>query len=379
MKRSYLEHRKTKGASCLGLWCLLTGPEQHLKREALGILRAEANAVMPGEEPSWEVLDASSASARDVIARSRTKALFGGARVIVIREAQRLPEAEQKELASAVGPLPTGVAVALITGESSDRTRPAEVRKALRSAIEQHGIVIEFPAMKMLEAVKWATMRAKELGKTLEPAAARKLVEQRAGVGLGELAEEVEKLSLFAGPRKTITAADVEEVTPKLVEESIFRMLDAVRERHSGRAVTVLRSLLQERRENPNRVLWMLADAMRLVWQVKALGERGWKPGEKPDEETAALLPQEARKNAIAQLKGRKAFLWERTLAAASGLTWSQLARAMQAIHGCDLAIKGIRGKVADEHTALELLVIQLCTGLDLPVWENPGGERMLG
>jgi DNA polymerase-3 subunit delta len=216
------------------------------------------------------------------------------------------------------------------------------------------------------------------LGKKLEPAAARKLVEQKVGVGLGEIEAEIQKLVLFVGEGEVVSGSHVDEVSPRLVEEDIFRLLDAVGRREAGRAVTILRALLGERREEPGRVLAMLAQTIRLIWQTKLLVERGWRPGSEADEETAALLPQDERKNALAQF-GRRSWLAQRTVRQAGQLTWEQLSKAMRALHGCDLAIKRIRGKLTDQAAALELLVIHLCTDLDVSVWESPPGERVLG
>ena len=204
MKRTYAEHQKVKDKSCLGKWVLLTGQEQELKRELLGQVRREAEAASQYDSPSWEVLDGPSATAREVLARAQTAALFGGARVVVIREADRIPTSrqrkadgaeeddgeegerkpdEQRKMAKAVGSLPEGVAVVLVTGEGRDRRKP-DVVAALRNAIAKHGLVVECPAMKGGEAAAWAVARAKALGKKLEPAAARKLVEQKVGSGL---------------------------------------------------------------------------------------------------------------------------------------------------------------------------------------------------
>jgi DNA polymerase-3 subunit delta len=375
---------KAKDKSCLGKWVLLTGAEQQLKRELLAQIRQEAEAASAGEQPSWEailaweVLDGALATARDVARRSQTGALFGGARVVVIREADRMDEEVQKELAKAVGALPAGVAVVVVTGESRGRQK-REVRAALRNAIAKEGLVIECPAMERGAAVAWVLAQAKERGKTMERTAARKLVEQKVGTGLGELEAEVEKLALFAGEGKTITASQVDEVTPRLLEEDVFRLLDAVSRREPGHAVAIVRGLLQEKRGSPGMIFWQVAQSLRELWQVKLLTERGWKPGEEVDEETEALLPRDPRKNALARLTGRRAWLQARLAKQAGTTTWAQLTQAVEALRGCDLAMKGIGGKVRDEAMALELLVVQLCTGVEMPVWESPEGERVLG
>ncbi len=370
MRRAKAEKGTEKEVGRLGKWVLLHGPEQHLKRAALNEIKSEAQqASDPGDEPSLEVLEGPSVTARDIINRSQTGALFGGARVIVIREADKMEGDEQEILAKAIRPLPAGVTVVLATGETGDR-RKRGIAAVLKRAISKVGVTIEFPALKAPEAAAWAIKRAKEMGKKLEPAAAKKLVEQKVGVGLGELEAELEKLVSFVGELGIISGAHVEEVTPRLVEEDIFRLIDAVGRRDTGRAVAMLRALLQERREEPARVLWQLAYTFRMLWQTKILLEAGWKPGQEADEETAALLPQEPRKNALTLFK-RWHWQAERYARQANGISWGRMARAMKALRGCDLAMKGITGKVRDDAMAVELLVVQLCTDMEMPVWEG--------
>jgi DNA polymerase-3 subunit delta len=370
MKLTWPDYAKAKDFTCLGTWWLLSGPEQRLKREALARMREEAaGSPGAGSQPAraeggpftWEVVDGAAVSARDLLNRAQTGALFGGARVLVVQEAERIPSDEQEKLAKAVGPLPAEVSVILVTAESGERGRRRALRAALQRAIEQQGMVIEFTGMRAAEAAEWAIAQARARGKRLEPAAARKLADQKVGTGLAELESEVEKLSLFVGEIPVITSADVDAVSPRLLEEDVFRLVAAVGERRPGRAVAILRGLLGERREDPQRLLGMLAQSIRLIWQTKLLLERGWRPGQDPDEETAALLPQDRRKNALAQF-GSRSWMIQRSMRQANAFSWEQLIRGMRALLSCDLALKGIEGKVSDPALALELMIVQLCT-----------------
>src|SRR5574340_380336 len=343
MKLSYADYEKARDFTCLGAWCLLHGPENHLKRKAAARMREEVSRA--GEEVSWEALDGPSVTARDLLNRCQTGALFGGPRVIAVSSAERIDGDEQDKLVKSVGALPAGVSVILITAETGDRNRRRALRARLQRALEQHGLVIEFAAMRLPEATAWAIAQAKSRGKRLEPAAARKLAEQRVGTGLAQLESEVEKLSLYVGDAAAITTADVDAVTPRLLEEDVWGLMDAVRQRSPARAVAILRDLLTERREDPTRILGLLANSVRLVWQTKLLLDHGWRPGREPSEEVLALLPQDPRKNALTQF-ARLNWLAQRSMRQASALSWEELTGAMQALLACDLSIKGIQGLV---------------------------------
>jgi DNA polymerase-3 subunit delta len=377
MRLTYAKYLSARDVSCLGRWCLLFGPEHRLKREVLARFREEAEEGTAGEEPlagqaTWEVLEGPAVTTSDLLSRCQTVALFAGARVVVVHRAERIDAREQEPLAKRVGKLPPSVSVVLVTAETGGRRQQHPLKTVLQRAIEKQGFSIEFSALKGQEAAAWAVKRAKEVGKTLERAAARKLAEQKLGTGLGALELEIEKLASFVGERKTITSADVEEVTPRLIEEDIFRLVDAVAVQSSGRAVAVLRALLRDRREVPARILPMIAQAMREIWQFKLLTEHGWRPGEEPQEEVRALLPVGERRNVLKVFANpRRQWQIPHRIAQASSFSWARLARAVQALHDCDLTLKGAGGKMTDESMAIELLVIQLCRDLDLPLWDS--------
>jgi DNA polymerase III subunit delta len=378
VKLTYAAYAKAKDFSCLGGWCLLCGPEPHLRRAALGRMREEVLAAGgPGTEAVWETLEGAGLSARDLLGRSQTLGLFGGARGLVVQQAERMDRKVQEELAKAVAPLPAEIGIVLVTGETGDR-RAKKLGAKLLKAIEERGMIVDCPEMKAPEAANWALQHARALGKSLEPAAARKLTEQFVGTGLGDLSSEIEKLVAYTGDRSIITSADVDEVTPRLLEEDVFRLIDAVANQSTGRAVAILRSLLQDGRDKPERLLPMLATALREIWQTKLLVERGWRQGRELDDETKAMLPRDERKNVL-KVFARRSFLISRRMAQAKVFTWARLARAMQALHSCDLAMKGISGTVEDKEVALELAVVQLCTDLAMPVWEARTGEARLG
>ncbi len=68
-------------------------------------------------------------------------------------------------------------------------------------------------------------------------------------------------------------------------------------------------------------------------------------------------------------MSGKRAFLADKRIAQAKAFSWARLARAMQALASCDQAMKGIGEKLEDPQVAIELLVVQLCTDVAMPVW----------
>ena len=118
-------------------------------------------------------------------------------------------------------------------------------------------------------------------GQTIEPPALQLLL-TRAGTELRRLQIEVDKLSLLIGDRGVIRVADVELLTPKLAEESVFRLADAVAARNGALALAVLRELMEGQLESPYRIFPLIIRQFRLIWQTKVLLDAGWKPHSRP-------------------------------------------------------------------------------------------------
>lgn len=116
--------------------------------------------------------------------------------------------------------------------------------------IAEHGEVVGF-GVSGKDTERRATLKDEvnrmlaSSGKKMDSEAMLKL-ELKAGFNLRNAAAEVEKLILYAGDKKTITAADVEAVVPRTREESIFKLTDALAERNAAAAIGLVDALVAE-------------------------------------------------------------------------------------------------------------------------------------
>jgi DNA polymerase-3 subunit delta len=95
-------------------------------------------------------------------------------------------------------------------------------------------------------------------------AEAQELISRRAGTDLAMLTMELEKLCLYAGDQPTIGAGDVQRVFRDMAESWIFDFTGALSARHLGRALPLLRGLL-EQGEPPLRLLAMIVREVRML------------------------------------------------------------------------------------------------------------------
>jgi DNA polymerase-3 subunit delta len=165
--------------------------------------------------------------------------------------------------------------ILLLTAEVADK------RKKLYKCIAEVGVVVDLTVdsgsgraaekvrTEVLEQVVRKTMA--ELGKSIEPKALAVLLE-RVGFHPVAAACESEKLALFAGERKAVTVADVNEVVGRTREEAIFELNEAVANQDLGVALLIA-GRLREGGTHPLAIIAALRNHLRKLLVVRSLQE----------------------------------------------------------------------------------------------------------
>jgi len=169
------------------------------------------------------------------------------------------------------------------------------------------------PAERARLAVPISLEMAKELGVTLEPDAADELCDILNG-DLASIRTEIEKLSAYAGDRKTITRADVHLLVISAQKYEVWDLADMLAARQPAQALEFLDSLLREGEAAP-ALLGALAWMYRKLLEAQELpqGTAGWQAASrlKMRSEAAELAVRQSRKFPKAQLTSGLAALYE--------------------------------------------------------------------
>jgi DNA polymerase-3 subunit delta len=205
---------------------------------------------------------------------------------------------------------------------------------------------------------------AEQAGKVLEEAAVRRILEQT-GFSVRTLESELEKLFLYVGERRDVTAADADAVLVNARETSIIALANALGDRDPGRALQALRSLTAQR-EPSLRILATLAGEIRsLILARSVLEERldgMMDPSMGYPAFQARVLPRlkaaGPAEDAVAYLAGMHPFRAFNLLRAAVRFPLGELLRDLEAIHEADLSLK-TSGQPED--LILEPLLLAIC------------------
>ncbi len=183
-------------------------------------------------------------------------------------KAGRSQEDTQALVDALTGGLPEGNCLIMTADYSVDK------RKKLFKAMSDIGIVLGFTRVKnqkmQKKLLKDATEKLLEgSGKKLTPEAFLAL-ERKTGFNIRQFREAVEKLITYTGDRSVITGQDVQDITGRTREDSIFDLTSALSEKNPRKALLTLKELLDQGVHHL-MVMTMIIREIRLLIHAKIL------------------------------------------------------------------------------------------------------------
>ena len=333
--------------------CVLFGDEKFLKQLVAQDLR---NRVADdSDDVSLSHVDGSSKQTqwRDVHDELATVPLFGGARVVLVDDADTFVSTYRKQLEDYVA-RPSASALLLLDVASW----PANTK--LYKSVEKTGLAVECRAplsprgggrhVDEGRLRRWLSDWARDRHDIrLEASAAARLVEL-SGPHLGLLDQNLAKLALFVEPRGRVTADLVTDVVGGWRAKTAFAMVDAAADGNTAEALCQLDRLILSG-EHPVALLAQmaavtrrLAAATRIVLQARREGKN---------------VPLDR-----ALVESGTKFGVERAVAQLSQLSSKRASRLNRWLLDADAALKGSHSSPTRGRLALELLLARMSSEL---------------
>ena len=221
------------------------------------------------------------------------------------------------------------LAIILPTGYEPDG------RLALYKALKKQGQVIEFTAQEQTQLLRWIQRRVESGGKNISRADAEYLI-FNCGDLMSRLGNEISKLTHYA-KSETVTREDIDAVTDRSTEASVFQMTDALAMRNYDAAAGILAELLGKK-EHPIMLRAMIGKQLRQLYTAKLAQEQGL--GRSYVSEVCDI---------------RMDFIVRKLMDAARGFSLRQLAEAVALCAETDYAMK--HSSADDEELLCDLLL----------------------
>jgi len=249
---------------------LVVGPEEYFRQQALGALR---RSLLKDSVADFDYQEFSGGknTAEQILQAVNTMPMMSPRRVVVVRSCEDLDASGLESLRSYLDQ-PNRRSTLILEAQAMDR------RTTLYKAFTSSAQVVEAPKLKGHALASWAQERIRKGGRHIAPEALRRLIDL-VGADLQVLQNEIEKLLLYTGNEKSISAAAVDAMIAGSRQHSIFELTDALGRKDRQSALRSLGNLLDSGDEPP-RVLSMMARHYRQVLIAKEMLAGGHSPRE---------------------------------------------------------------------------------------------------
>jgi len=277
------------------------------------------------------------AKAESLANAARTAPMFAPRRLVVVREASKVPEKEWKAFCTYFDdPVPTTT----IFVDWGDRKPDGRLRWV--KACAKHGLVAESRPLYDSEIPDFLRFMSRRVGKELAPDAATALADV-VGPDLHALSDALQRLALYVGDERTIRQDDVDEAVADTRSHEVWDLTDAVVNRDLPGALRIL-GKVRDQGAAAVQLLFHLQRTVRQLWLAKAAVAEG------------------AGRDAVAAALGVHPFVAGRLADASRSFRTDDLADAILALADAEVDSRsgGLSGPVK-EWVVMESLVGRLC------------------
>jgi DNA polymerase-3 subunit delta len=307
----------------------LYGRERYLLDRAVDLLRARVLDPRT-RDFNYELFYGKEAGASRIAQAARTLPMMAKRRLILVRDADEMKADELGGLISYVSdPAPESCVV--FVGEKADQ------RLKFFTAFKKHGVLVKLDPLYERQLPDFVRGEARARGVAIAPDAVTMIVDE-IGAELGQLADAVERLAIYVGDKKQVSAEDVDQVVATTRQRSVFDLANAVGAGDRAQALRVLASMLGAR-ESGVRIVAMLSRHLRQLWI------------------TSELLQKTRDKFEIAQALGIPPFFADDIIRQARSLDGARAKRMHAALFAADKNLKSSR---LDDARILEGLILDL-------------------
>jgi len=308
----------------------LFGEEDLLKDESFSRLK---EVLLAGglSDFNYDLFHAGEADISKALAAASTLPVMAPRRLVVIKDADKLKAADEQLLLTYIDDPSPSTALVMV-GKSVDK------RKKFFLSLSKKGTVVEHSRPYEREMPKWIKWLAGKKDLQLSESACRYLVDI-IGNDLTSISNEIEKVSLYAGPGKRIELEDLEAISVDIKARTVFQLIDALGEKNLKKSLKNLKKLI-DGGESPILILSMILRQLRLIWIGKDILKRG---GKEEEVRKKTKLPPFVLKGYLKQVKM---------------FSEEELHSAYDSIFDLDIKFKST---AIDKEKAIELLMFRLC------------------
>ncbi len=320
---------------------LFYGREEYLMEN---YIKGIENKLLAQEERDFNFneYDLKETTIQEVIANAETFPFMCDKRIVLARNAlfltsSRVSSSVEHDLDAFIryihNPPEYTVLILVIPGEKPDE------RKKVVKELKKQGVCIDFQPLREGDLFSWIQREVKKNKVDIQTEAVTALLDL-IGNDLRSIQQELSKMTLYVGEGGTITSEVVHLLASRHIDQNIFQLVEYAARKDIEKALREYYDLLLNK-EEPIKILVLLARQFRILLQIKIMGDRGYSPQQ------------------ITQSIGLKPFVFKKAYDQARFFTQKELVGILSDLAEEDYRIKS--GQV-DKNMAIEMFIMSLNT-----------------
>ena len=249
----------------IGPLYVLHGDEPFLKRQVLKAIRERALGP-DSDDQTISTHDGENATFAAVFDELQTAPFFHARRLVYVEDADDFVSNFRSVLEKKISDLPaTGTLILDV------KTWPANTR--LAKMVDDSATIV-CKSLQPFRVAQWCVNWASSHYQKQLTTEAAGLLADLIGAELGQLDQELQKLTIYVGTRTKITPEDVDRLVGQSRAESTWKIFDAIAAGNRGEAFALLDRLFDQG-EEPMKMLGAFSSQLRRLAQAARLNKQG--------------------------------------------------------------------------------------------------------
>lgn len=310
----------------------LEGEEDYFIDKAID--HAEHNILSDSESPfNLSIFYGKDASWAEVITACRRYPMFAERQVVILKEAQQMRDVEKLE-PYIENPLASTVFIV------SYKDKKLDARKKFTKLVKEKGVLVSTKKMYDRELPGWTQELLQSKGLSIT-AKALALVVDHIGNDLTRIGNEIEKLCLNLGQRRSITEEDIEEYIGVSKDYNVFELQSALATKNLSKCIQIIQYFESNPKAGPVQlILPSLYNFFSKVFMVFGAGSM--------DEKT------------VASAIGVNPYFIKDYLQAAKLYTYPGVEKSLLLLHNYNLKSIGVGSTNTDDASLMKELVVKM-------------------
>jgi DNA polymerase-3 subunit delta len=184
------------------------------------------------------------------------------------KESTKIEHKPERLLEYLKSPVDFSVIVLTVNAEKLDE------RKKLVKSLKEKDCLVACTSLSAEELGQWVRGEAEKAGISFAYGALDEFI-MYTGTNLQALSSELDKCAMFIGRGGTITSDVLEQLVTRSIEQNIFILIEHIVQLKLDKAFTMLADLFR-RKEEPIKIMALIARQFRIMYQVKDLQQQGY-------------------------------------------------------------------------------------------------------